>query len=88
MLTTNPFDDDKLREECGVFGIWGAENASGFVALGLHALQHRGQEAAGVTSFDGRHFHSHRAMGHVAGNFDRDDVIRRLAGSTAIGHVR
>ena len=45
MLTTNPFDDDKLREECGVFGIWGADNAASFVALGLHALQHRGQEA-------------------------------------------
>jgi len=88
MLTTNPFDEDKLREECGVFGIWGADNAAGFVALGLHALQHRGQEAAGITSFDGKHFHSHRAMGHVAGNFDRDDVIRRLAGRAAIGHVR
>ena len=88
MLTTNPFDDDKLKEECGIFGIWGAEGASSFVALGLHALQHRGQEAAGITSFDGHHFHSHRAMGHVAGNFDRDDIIRRLAGSVAIGHVR
>ena len=88
MLTTNPFDDDKLREECGVFGIWGADNAASFVALGLHALQHRGQEAAGITSFDGEHFHSHRAMGHVAGNFDRDDVIRQLPGRAAIGHVR
>ena len=93
MLTTNPFelfglDDDKLREECGVFGIWGADVAASFVALGLHALQHRGQEAAGITSFDGQHFHSHRAMGHVAGNFDRDDIIRKLAGRAAIGHVR
>ena len=88
MLTTNPFDDDKLREECGIFGIWGADNAASFVALGLHALQHRGQEAAGVTSYDGAHFHSHRAMGHVAGNFDRDDIIRKLAGRSAIGHVR
>src|SRR5690348_8130663 len=88
MLTTNPFDDDKLREECGIFGIWGADNAASFVALGLHALQHRGQEAAGITSFDGKHFHSHRAMGHVAGNFDRDDIIRRLAGRSGIGHVR
>jgi amidophosphoribosyltransferase len=88
MLTTNPFDDDKLREECGIFGIWGAPGASSFVALGLHALQHRGQEAAGITSFDGNHFHSHRAMGHVAGNFDRDDIIRKLAGPVAIGHVR
>ena len=53
MLTTNPFDDDKLREECGIFGIWGADGAASFVALGLHALQHRGQEAAGVVRFDG-----------------------------------
>jgi amidophosphoribosyltransferase len=88
MLTTHPFDDDKLREECGIFGIWGAGTASAVVALGLHALQHRGQEAAGITSFDGHAFHSHRAMGHVAGNFDRDDVIRSLAGEAAIGHVR
>src|SRR4051812_24107312 len=88
MLTTHPFDDDKLREECGVFGIWGADSASAIVALGLHALQHRGQEAAGLTSWDGRAFHSHRAMGHVAGNFDKDDVIRALAGQAAIGHVR
>ena len=88
MMTTNPFDDDKLREECGVFGIWGADNASSFVALGLHALQHRGQEAAGIVSFDGQHYHAHRAMGHVAGNFDRDDIIRKLSGSVGIGHVR
>ena len=88
MLTTNPFDDDKLREECGVFGIWGADNAASFVALGLHALQHRGQEGAGILSFDGSQFHAHRAMGHVAGNFDRDEVMGKLAGRTAIGHVR
>ena len=88
MLTTHPFDDDKLREECGVFGIWGAETAAAVVALGLHALQHRGQEAAGITSFDGNGFQSHRAMGHVAGNFDKDNVIRALAGRAAIGHVR
>src|SRR4051794_26264509 len=88
MLTTNPFDDDKLREECGIFGIWNAGNAASFVALGPHALQHRGQEGAGITSFDGTHFHSHRAMGHVAGNFDKDDVLRSLSGRTAIGHVR
>ncbi len=92
MLTTNPFDPelsgDKLREECGVFGIWGADTSSAIVALGLHALQHRGQEAAGITSWDGRVFHSHRAQGHVAGNFDRDDIIRSLAGRASIGHVR
>ena len=88
MLTTNPYDDDKLREECGIFGVSGSDSAAALVALGLHALQHRGQEAAGITSFDGRHFHTHRAMGHVAGNFDRDDVIRALPGEVAAGHVR
>jgi amidophosphoribosyltransferase len=90
MLTTNPYDDDKLHEECGVFGVSGSDGASAaaLVALGLHALQHRGQEAAGITSFDGTHFHTHRAMGHVAGNFDRDDIIRALPGEVACGHVR
>lgn len=88
LITTDPFDDDKLREECGVFGIANVDTASAVVALGLHALQHRGQEAAGITSFDGDHFHSHRAMGHVAGNFDRDEIIRALRGDSAIGHVR
>ena len=88
MLTTNPFDDDKLREECGIFGVYGIESAAALVALGLHALQHRGQEAAGITSWDGRLFHTHRAMGHVAGNFDRDEVIRALPGPVACGHVR
>lgn len=88
MLTTNPFNDDKLREECGIFGAAGSPGAAALVALGLHALQHRGQEAAGITSFDGDDFHTHRAMGHVAGNFDRDDVIRALPGAVACGHVR
>ena len=88
MLTTHPFEDDTLREECGVFGIHGADGAASYVALGLHALQHRGQEAAGVTSCDGTGFHSHKAMGHVAGAFDRADVIGRLPGRAAIGHVR
>ena len=88
MLTTNPFDDDHLHEECGIFAIWGADEAASFVALGLHALQHRGQEAAGIVSFDGQHYHAHRAMGHVAGNFDSDSIIRQLAGRVAIGHNR
>ena len=88
MLTTHPYDDDKLREECGIFGVSGSDSAAALVALGLHALQHRGQEAAGITSFDGAHFHTHRAMGHVAGNFDRDEVIRALPGDVAAGHVR
>jgi amidophosphoribosyltransferase len=88
MFSTNPFDDDKLREECGIFGVSGADGAAALVALGLHALQHRGQEAAGISSFDGVQFHTHRAMGHVAGNFDRPDIIEALPGATAVGHVR
>lgn len=88
MIITHPFDDDKLREECGIFGAYNAESAAALVALGLHALQHRGQEAAGITSWDGKTFHTHRAMGHVAGNFDRDDVMRGLSGRAACGHVR
>ena len=88
MLTTDPFDDDKLREECGIFGVYDTEGASAMVALGLHALQHRGQEAAGITSYDDHDFHTHRAMGHVAGNFDREEIMGGLAGRCAIGHVR
>ncbi len=87
-LTTHPFDDDKLHEECGVFGVYGAsEQASAAVALGLHALQHRGQEASGVVSWDNG-FHVHRAMGHVAGNFDSAEIIDMLRGKSAIGHNR
>ncbi len=88
MLTTDPWEDDHLHEECGVFGVYGADGAAALVALGLHALQHRGQEAAGITTFDGHDFHTHRAMGHVAGNFDSDEVIRKLRGEIAIGHNR
>jgi amidophosphoribosyltransferase len=88
MPTTHPYDDDKLREECGIFGLWGTDSASALVALGLHALQHRGQEAAGITSFDGSDFHSHRGIGHVARVFRQDEVMRELAGRAAIGHVR
>ncbi len=88
MLTTHPFDDDKLHEECGIFGLIGSDSASAVTALGLHALQHRGQEAAGIVSFDGKDFHARRAMGHVAGNFDSENVIATLAGDMAAGHVR
>jgi len=88
MLTTNPYDTDKLREECGVFGVWGADSASALVALGLHALQHRGQEAAGITSYDGKTFHSHRGTGHVARVFRDEEVMEALTGRAAIGHVR
>jgi len=84
----HPFDDDKLREECGVFGIIGKDSAAAMAALGLHALQHRGQEAAGIVSFDGEHFHSHHGLGHVGENFNSEAVINRLLGSAAIGHTR
>ncbi|MDX2257539.1 MAG: amidophosphoribosyltransferase [Hyphomicrobiaceae bacterium] len=80
--------DDRLREECGVFGIFGHSEAATLTALGLHALQHRGQEAAGIVSFDGRHFHSERRLGLVGDNFNKRSVIRRLKGDRAIGHNR
>ncbi len=88
LLTTDPWEDDHLHEECGVIGVYGADGAAAIAALGLHALQHRGQEAAGITTFDGREFHTHRAMGHVAGNFDSPAVIDKLKGDIAIGHNR
>ncbi|RMF11144.1 MAG: amidophosphoribosyltransferase [Alphaproteobacteria bacterium] len=84
----HPFDDDKLREECGVFGIFGHPDAAAHTVLGLHALQHRGQEAAGIVTYDGNRFHSHRCMGQVADNFNSERVISALAGDSAIGHVR
>ena len=83
-----PFDDDKLREECGVFGIYGDDDASARTALGLHALQHRGQEAAGLVSFDGEQFHAFRDQGLVGDIFSSEEVIGRLPGLAAIGHVR
>jgi amidophosphoribosyltransferase len=88
MLTTQPFDDDHFHEECGVFGVWGHSEAAALVALGLHALQHRGQEAAGIVTYDGKQFPAHRAMGLVGEHFSSKDVIQRLTGNSAIGHVR
>jgi amidophosphoribosyltransferase len=88
---THPFvdaDGDKLREECGVFGAINAEKAAAATALGLHALQHRGQEAVGITSFDGREFISRRGLGHVADNFSAPEAIAELPGRMAAGHVR
>ncbi|MBI3505430.1 MAG: amidophosphoribosyltransferase [Proteobacteria bacterium] len=87
-VTTNPFDDDKLKEECGIFGILGHKDAGALAALGLHALQHRGQEAAGIVASDGRQFHTHRAVGLVGDNFGDQKVIAALKGDAAIGHVR
>ena len=79
---------DRLREECGVFGIHGHPDAAALTALGLHALQHRGQEAAGIVSFDGRQFNSERRLGLVGDSFNKPSVIERLKGHAAVGHVR
>ncbi len=87
-IRTHPFDDDKLKEECGVVGIFGVDQATARTVLGLHALQHRGQEAVGIVAFDGRQFNAHRALGHVADNFSSEPVVARLKGYAAIGHVR
>ncbi len=87
-LPRHPFDDDKLHEECGVFGIFGSKDAAPHTALGLHALQHRGQESAGILSYDGQTFHVHRALGLVGDNFSEDSIISKLKGYAAIGHVR
>ncbi len=87
-VSTNPFDDDKLHEECGVFGIYGHPDAAALTVLGLHALQHRGQEAAGVVSYDGKQFHSERALGLVGDTLSSESVIASLPGDSAIGHNR
>src|ERR1700747_1878901 len=79
---------DRLREEGGVFGIFGHPDAAAITALGLHALQHRGQEAAGIVSYDGSRFHSERRLGPLGATFSRREVIDRLPGSVAVGHVR
>ncbi|HUB43834.1 MAG TPA: amidophosphoribosyltransferase [Acetobacteraceae bacterium] len=86
--TTQPHDDDKLHEECAVFGVWNVPDAAAVTALGLHALQHRGQEATGIVASDGKHFHSHKGMGLVGDNFSDARVINGLPGQSAVGHNR
>jgi amidophosphoribosyltransferase len=80
--------DDTPRLECGVFGVFDVEDASTLTALGLHALQHRGQEACGIASFDGQRFHTERHMGHVGDAFGGGGLTERLPGRAAIGHTR
>ena len=87
-LYSHALDDDKLREECGVFGVYGHKDSSALTALGLHALQHRGQEAAGIVTYDGKQFYGHRAPGHVGDIFSNEKVIKRLPGTLAVGHNR
>tara|TARA_B100000941_G_C28489196_1_gene546834 strand:+ start:24 stop:1475 length:1452 start_codon:yes stop_codon:yes gene_type:complete len=79
---------DKLREECGIFGISNHSDSSALVALGLHALQHRGQEGCGIVSFDGKNYHSEKRQGLVGDHFTNPEVIKKLPGSFAIGHNR
>jgi len=81
-------NDDKLQEECGVFGVFGHPDAAAISALGLHALQHRGQEAAGIVSFDGYQFHAERRLGLVSEHFTKASVLNKLHGTSAVGHVR
>ena len=87
-LTFTRYGDDRLREECGVFGIFNHPDAAAITALGLHALQHRGQEASGIVTYDGRQFHSERRMGLVGDNFSKAPVLARLKGRMAVGHNR
>ena len=78
----------KLKEECGVFGISNSKEASTLTALGLHALQHRGQEGCGIVSFDGEQYHSEKRFGLVGDNFNKEKVLKNLSGNYAIGHNR
>jgi amidophosphoribosyltransferase len=89
-MDDTPFggDDDRFHDECGVFGIFGRQDAAAIVTLGLHALQHRGQEAAGIVSFDGAQFHVERHVGLIGDTFTKQSVIDRLSGTRAIGHTR
>lgn len=87
-MTQAELEADKLHEECGVFGVWNVADAAAVTALGLHALQHRGQEATGIVSYDGRRFHNHRGLGLVGENFGEAKVIAALPGHSAVGHNR
>ena len=87
-MSADIWDGDTLGEECGIFGVYGHPDASALVALGLHALQHRGQEAAGIVSYDQKQFHAERRMGLVSEHFTKSNVIDNLPGDAAVGHVR
>jgi len=82
------FNSDKLKEECGIFGVSNHADASALVALGLHALQHRGQEGCGIVSFDGKNYHSEKRQGLVGDHFTDEDTLKKLPGNFAIGHNR
>ena len=80
--------DPKLKEECGIFGISNVKDASALTALGLHALQHRGQEGCGIVTFDGKKYYSEKRFGLVGDNFNKEKVLKNLKGNYAIGHNR
>ena len=84
LMNFNP----KLKEECGVFGISNANDASALTALGLHALQHRGQEGCGIVTFDGKNYYSEKRFGLVGDNFNKEKILKKLQGNYAIGHNR
>ena len=88
MNNNKDLDDDRLHEECGVFGVYNHPDAAALTALGLHALQHRGQEAAGIVTFDGERFLSEKHLGLVSDHFSRPSVIKRLEGRNSVGHNR
>ncbi len=87
-MSSDHLQKDKFHEECGVFGVFGHPEAAAHTALGLHALQHRGQESCGIVTSDSEMFHSHRATGKVGDNFSDASVIKKLPGYSAIGHNR
>ena len=80
--------DPKLKEECGVFGISNAKDASALTAFGLHALQHRGQEGCGIVTFNGEQYFSRKRFGLVGDNFNKEKILKKLQGNYAIGHNR
>ena len=80
--------DPKLKEECGIFGISNTKDASALTALGLHALQHRGQEGCGIVTFDGKQYFSEKRFGLVGDNFNKEKILKKLQGDYAIGHNR
>ena len=82
------FRSDKLKEECGIFGITDHADASAMVALGLHALQHRGQEGCGIVSYDGKNYHSEKRQGLVGDHFTDKKILEKVPGNFAIGHNR
>ena len=80
--------DPKLKEECGIFGISNTKDASALTALGLHALQHRGQEGCGIVTFNGKQYFSEKRFGLVGDNFNKEKILKKLQGDYAIGHNR